>query len=153
MANKTKQALRVDNNQSFPDNNTGFITPEKLRTFQEDIIDSFVNNADSGSLSFNSGSLLTTASATGATIEFTKGDGSTFDLTVTAEATNTGSLLQTSSFNEYTQSTDNRLTNIELETASLDGRVSSIETFTSSVDTKFDTLASTTSSLNTLANR
>ena len=256
MANKTKQALRVDNNQSFPDNNTGFITPEKLRTFQEDIIDSFVNNADSGSLNIDTGSFATTGSNTFTgtqTIEgiqnelritggftdvrltaapdfVTKFDaaqligqvqllsGSIYDdggfffynnnrweldansnavngirlrkttgailyvndkveifgdleltsgsATVTAPfftgsfigdgsgltnlpSLDSSSLVTTQSFNEYTQSTDNRLTNIELETASLDGRVSSIENTTSSLETKFATLASTTSSLNT----
>jgi len=146
MADKSKQALRVENNQSFPDNNSGFITPDKLRTFQENIIDSFVNNEDSGSLTFDTGSLLTTASATNDTIQFTKGDGSTFDVTLTVQA-DSSSLVTTSSFNEYTQSTDDRLTNIELETSSLDGRVSSIELETASLETKFDTLATTTSSL------
>jgi hypothetical protein len=49
--------------------------------------------------SANTSSLLTTASATGNTITFTKGDGSTFPLTV-----DTGSFVTTSSFNNFTSS-------------------------------------------------
>ena len=44
MSNLTKQALRVENNTNFPNNNTNFITPEKLRNFNEDMIDSVVTS-------------------------------------------------------------------------------------------------------------
>lgn len=43
MAEISKQALKVQNNQSFPDNNSGEITPSDLRTFNVDVIDSTVN--------------------------------------------------------------------------------------------------------------
>jgi hypothetical protein len=43
MAEISKQALLVDNNQSFPDNNAGTITPVDLRSFNIDMIDSTVN--------------------------------------------------------------------------------------------------------------
>jgi hypothetical protein len=43
MSQLTKQQLTVENNSSFPNNNTGFITPELLRTFNQDMIDSTVN--------------------------------------------------------------------------------------------------------------
>ena len=53
MSELTKQALRVDNNQSFPNNNAGLITPTALRGFNENMIDSTVNQqvytADSAS--------------------------------------------------------------------------------------------------------
>lgn len=49
MSSKNKAQLRSENNSSFPNNNTGFITPEKLRTYNENIIDSMVSNEDSGS--------------------------------------------------------------------------------------------------------
>ena len=53
MAEISKQALKVQNNQSFPDNNSGEITPSDLRTFNVDVIDSTVNQigytADSSS--------------------------------------------------------------------------------------------------------
>ena len=45
MSELTKQALKVENNQSFPNNNAGLITPSALRTFNEDMIDSTVNQA------------------------------------------------------------------------------------------------------------
>lgn len=53
MSELTKQALKVENNQSFPNNNAGLITPSALRTFNENMIDSLVDevtyNADSAS--------------------------------------------------------------------------------------------------------
>ena len=53
MSELSKQALKVENNQQFPNNNAGLITPSNLRTFNEDMIDSTVNQAvyttDSGS--------------------------------------------------------------------------------------------------------
>ena len=49
----SKQALLVDNNQSFPNNNAGEITPSDLRAFNVNVIDSTVNQTvyttDSGS--------------------------------------------------------------------------------------------------------
>jgi hypothetical protein len=53
MSELTKQALKVENSQSFPNNNDGLITPSNLRTFNENIIDSLVDeigyNEDSAS--------------------------------------------------------------------------------------------------------
>jgi hypothetical protein len=40
MADLTKQQLTALNNANFPNNNSAFITPEKLRTFNQDMIDS-----------------------------------------------------------------------------------------------------------------
>ena len=101
MSELTKQALKVDNNQSFPNNNAGLITPSALRTFNENMIDSLVDEigytADSGSwnqqidaleqftasaVGLNTGSLLVTASAVDNVMTFTKGDSSTFNVTV-----------------------------------------------------------------------
>jgi hypothetical protein len=96
MSELTKQALRVDNNQSFPNNNAGLITPSALRTFNENMIDSTVNQtaytADSASFdsrinnitgsATDTGSLLTTASFSGNTLTFTKGDNSTFGVVI-----------------------------------------------------------------------
>lgn len=45
MSSISKQALLVENNTSFPDNNTGYITPAALRAFNVDMIDSTVNQA------------------------------------------------------------------------------------------------------------
>ena len=43
MAQLSKNGLLVQNNQSFPNNTTGYITPEKLRDYNVDVIDSTVN--------------------------------------------------------------------------------------------------------------
>jgi len=43
MSQISKQALLVDNNQSFPTNNAGEITPSDLRAFNVNMIDSTVN--------------------------------------------------------------------------------------------------------------
>ncbi len=53
MAELSKQALKVQNNTEFPNNNAGLITPTKLRGFNVDMIDSLVDeisyNVDSAS--------------------------------------------------------------------------------------------------------
>jgi hypothetical protein len=53
MAEITKVALKVDNNNSFPNNNAGAITPAILRAFNVNMIDSMVDEigytADSAS--------------------------------------------------------------------------------------------------------
>ena len=53
MSELSKQALQVENTQSFPNNTTGYITPTLLRTFNSNAIDSTVNQtvytSDSGS--------------------------------------------------------------------------------------------------------
>ena len=97
MAELTKQALVVDNNQSFPNNNNGQITPSVLRSFNSNMIDSTVNqivytadsssfnnriNAISGAVAPDTGSLLVTASAVGNVMTFTKANASTFNVTV-----------------------------------------------------------------------
>lgn len=43
MSEISKQALKVDNNTSFPNNTTGYISPTILRTFNVNVIDSMVN--------------------------------------------------------------------------------------------------------------
>lgn len=45
MSEISKQALKVENNSNFPDNNTGYITPSLLREFNTDLIDSTVNQS------------------------------------------------------------------------------------------------------------
>ena len=71
MSELSKQALVVDNNQSFPNNNNGAITPSVLRAFNTNMIDSTVNQtqytADSASFNTkitNTGSFATTGSNT-----------------------------------------------------------------------------------------
>jgi fibronectin-binding autotransporter adhesin len=212
-AQKTKQQLIVENNEQFPNNNTNFISPARLRGFNRDMIESVVVELDfdvfeantnsalssldgrvtvlegevdsiqaltgslatTGSNTFNgnqvvngnvnatsftgdgsgltnlpqvnTGSLLVTASAAGNTITFTKGDTSTFDVTVAGTTVNTGSFVTTSSFNAYTSSTDSRLTSLEIATGSLSASITSLNAFTASqsaLNTTFATTGSNT---------
>jgi len=97
MSSKNKSQLRTENSNNFPNNNSQFITPERLRDFNNDIIDSVLINEDSGSYivtsSFDSGSRLQT---------FTREDGTTYTNLIPGGggggSTDTGSLLQTASF-------------------------------------------------------
>jgi hypothetical protein len=54
MAQQSKAQLAATNQSNFPNNNTGFITPTRLREFNTDIIDSMVDensyNIDSASI-------------------------------------------------------------------------------------------------------
>ena len=43
MSQLSKQALKVENNTSFPNNNTNYITNAILRDFNTDMIDSMVD--------------------------------------------------------------------------------------------------------------
>lgn len=153
MAQLTKQALIVENNTSFPNNNTNYITPAILRGFNTDMIDSTVNqtqyNTDSGSWNISiasinaftasasgltTGSLLITASAAGNVITFTKGNNTTFNVTVaTGSIPDISNLNQaTASLQAYTASANVKFSNIESTTASLNTSVSNINTFTAS---------------------
>ena len=99
MSEISKQALKVANNTEFPNNNAGLIKPSNLRAFNEDMIDSLVDeityNVDSGSwnqridalsgsVAVDTGSLLLTASFDNGTrnLTFTKGDSSTFAVNI-----------------------------------------------------------------------
>jgi hypothetical protein len=61
MSEISKQALLVDNSQSFPNNNAGAITPSDLRAFNVNMIDSLVDeityNVDSASWNVQIGQL------------------------------------------------------------------------------------------------
>jgi hypothetical protein len=71
MAELNKAALTSENNNSFPNNNTGFITPTLLRTFNGNMIDSMVDeisyNADSASVSASISQLKNFSSSLDAT--------------------------------------------------------------------------------------
>lgn len=182
MAELTKQALKVENNTEFPNNNNGAITPSNLRGFNVNMIDSLVDeigyNVDSASwnqaidsletnsgsvnisitdlnassasqqisidalnvftssvVGLSTGSLLVTASASGNTLTFTKGDASQFNVVVaTGSIPDITALNQaTASLQAYTSSANIRFANLESTTASLNVSVSNINTFTQSV--------------------
>jgi len=118
MAEITKVALKVDNNSSFPNNNTGAITPSILRAFNTNMIDSLVDeigyNVDSASWNQQIDSLEA----------FTSSQQPSFtalnQFTASQLTINTG-------VNGFTQSADVRLDALESETQNL-------ELFTASVN-------------------
>ncbi len=93
MSSKNKSQLRTENSNNFPNNNSQFITPEKLRDFNNDIIDSMVVNQDTGSY------LVTSSFDTGSRQQtFTRLDGTTYtNLIPGGGSSETGSLLVTAS--------------------------------------------------------
>jgi hypothetical protein len=98
MSSKSKSQLRTENSNNFPNNNSQFITPEKLRGFNNDVIDSLVVSSDTGSYvttsSFDNGTRIQT---------FTKADGTTYTNSIPDATVSTGSLLTTSSFDDGTR--------------------------------------------------
>jgi hypothetical protein len=117
MTQISKQALLVENNESFPNNNNGAITPSELRGFNIDLIDSTVNQT-----------VYTTDSASwNAQIDALEAFTSSQQPSFTALNSFTASqLVINSGVNTFTQSADGRLTALENETANLEGFTSSI---------------------------
>ena len=119
MSELSKQALKVENNQEFPNNNSGFITPSRLRGFNEDIIDSTVNqtsyNTDSGSWNQQIDALE--------------------NFTASLETAFVG----TGSFNAYTASNNTKWNNLEPFTASITASVQQLLDLSSSLSGGFVT--------------
>jgi hypothetical protein len=117
MTQISKQALLVENNQSFPNNNNGTITPSDLRAYNVDVIDSTVNQivytADSASWNQQIDALEV----------FTSSQQPSFTALNSFTASQ---LVINSGVNTYTQSANGRLTALESETANLEGFTSSI---------------------------
>ena len=174
MSQLSKQALKVENNTSFPNNNTNYITPAILRDFNVDMIDSMVDEIPYGAYTqsvdaslnalnvftasasgLTTGSLLITASATGNVITFTKGNNTTFNVTVaTGSIPDISNLNQaTASLQAYTASANVKFSNLETTTASLNTSVSNINTFTASTAISITNLNSVTASQQTSINQ
>jgi hypothetical protein len=105
MSSKNKSQLRTENSNNFPNNNSGFITPEKLRSFNGDIIDSVLVNADSASFisnpytgNFKVNGNITASGHISASTYY--GDGS--NLTGVATSIDTGSFFTTGSVSNAT---------------------------------------------------
>jgi hypothetical protein len=168
MAELTKQALQVENNTQFPNNNAGLITPTNLRTFNSDMIDSLVDEisytADSASFNSrinnitgsatNTGSLLLTASFDNGTrnLTFTKGDASTFNVNIPDTSGSAGNFVTTSSFNAYTASTDSSITQLNASSASQQISIDALNTNSASVNISITNVNSATASLFTSVN-
>jgi hypothetical protein len=148
MSVKSKSQLTTENQQNFPTNNTGYITAVLLREFNQDVIDSFVDeieyNIDSASVEAKIQSLENFTSSlsgdyvtTGSFNTFTQSvnnDSASFASEITDLQQFSSSLDATfvneSEFGTYTQSQ-------ALVSQSFSSRVSSLEQFSSSLDTNF----------------
>lgn len=150
MSELSKVALQVDSNQSFPNNNNGYITPAILRSYNTNVIDSTVNQTqyttDSGSwnskigiLNGQTGSYVTTGSNT-----FTGNQriiGQVSASTFVGDGSGITNVNQSPilSLNAYTQSQDTK--NVTLATYT-----GSMNTYTQSNDTKWTAIAVYTAS-------
>jgi hypothetical protein len=172
MAILTKAQLEALNQSSFPDQSTEAITPAILRNYNTQTIDTLVDSLDTGSFvtSAITASSLITASVNLNTITFTKGNGTTFAVTVDTGSGGGGSVpagtvsssaqivglgfLQTSSFNAYTASTDSSITQLNASSASQQISINALNTTSASLNTSAS-LALTTASFsgNTLTFR
>jgi hypothetical protein len=117
MSEISKQALKVDNTQSFPNNSTGYITPSLLRAFNENIIDSTVNQTGYTADSSSWNSKISQLNA------FTASQQPSF---TALNAFTASQLTVNSGVNSFTQSTSGRLTVLENYTANLEAFTSSI---------------------------
>jgi hypothetical protein len=115
MAQLSKQALQVENNTSFPNNTTNYITPTLLRTFNTDMIESNVNQTEYTS---NSGSWNVSI---GALNQFTASQQPSFNalnaFTASQLTINTG-------YNQFTQSANASITALNSYTASVTSSIS-----------------------------
>jgi len=128
MAILTKAQLEALNQSSFPDQSTEAITPAILRNYNTQTIDTLVDSLDTGSFvtSAITASSLITASVNLNTITFTKGNGTTFAVTV-----NTGSgggTTDLTSLNAYTASQDTKNLAVGYSTSSINSATSSLFT-------------------------
>lgn len=122
MAEISKQALQVANNTDFPNNNTGYITPAILRSFNTDMIDSTVNQAE---YTTNSGSWNRSISALNT---FTASQQPSF---TALNAFTASQLTINSGYNSATQS-------LSASIAPLQPQITSLQNWTASVNAIYD---------------
>ena len=117
MAEISKQALIVENNTSFPNNNNGEISPSDLRSFNVDMIDSTVNQTTytSNSASWNA--------SIDALEQFTSSQQPSFTALNQFTASQIGI---NSALTGFTSSANSRLTALEAETTALESFTASI---------------------------
>jgi hypothetical protein len=130
MAELNKAALTSENNNSFPNNNTGFITPDLLRTFNQNMIDSMVDeityNADSASVS--------------ASIAQLKNFSSSLDNTYATDAQLSASVAALSA-------------SVAITDLAQSSSIAALQVFSSSLDATFATDAQLSASASTLQNQ
>lgn len=109
MSEISKQALKVDNSTSFPNNTTGYISPTILRAFNVNVIDSTVNQAE---YTLNSGSWNVSIGQLNAyTASFTPSFTGLNQFTASQLVINTG-------YNSFTQSANSSISQLNTQTAS-----------------------------------
>ena len=173
MSELSKVALQVDSNQSFPNNNNGYITPAILRSYNTNVIDSTVNQtiytADSGSwnakigiLNGQTGSYVTTGSNTFTGNQRIIGEVSASTFVGDGSGITNVNQSPILSLNAYTQSQDTKNSTlaaytasnntkwdtIAIYTASFSSSDADFNAYTASQNTKNITLGYSTSSLN-----
>jgi len=118
MAQLTKQQLETVNNNNFPNNNTGFITPEKLREYNQDSIDSFVDefayNADSASFSASIVALQNFSSS----LDVNFATDAELNASSSTLQSNIDTKLNTSSFNSFSSSVAGEINELQDVTGS-----------------------------------
>ena len=117
MAQLSKNGLLVQNNQSFPNNSTGFITPEKLRDYNIDVIDSTVNQTVYTSASTAWDTSISELNT------FTASQQPTFN---SLNSFTQSQLVINSGVNSFTQSANNSISLLGVQTASFFAYTSSI---------------------------
>ena len=121
MSTLSKQQLGVQNQTSFPNNTTGYISPTLLRGFNTDIIDSTVNqtgyNTDSSSVSAQLVGLNTYTQSLNTNF-ITSGSLNAATASLSASlAPSINNKLLSSSFIAYTASTNARIDTLEVKSA------------------------------------
>jgi hypothetical protein len=133
----SRSQILTENNNSFPNNNSGQITPAILRDYNADVANSVVFLDEVSSLSVANA----TSASYAQTASYALNAGTTID---------TGSFVTTSSFNVFSSSVDSQLTALENFSSSLDATfatdaqlnaatASLSASLAVSIDTKLDT--------------
>ena len=169
MSELSKNQLTQENNNSFPNNNTGYITPTLLRTFNQNMIDSMVDEIQYNieSASFNqrinvldpsgSAQALLALEQTSASLNAYTQSQNSFNSSATASIV---ALQNFSSSLDVTFATDAQLSasvsalssSVTVTTNGLSSSIGALQQFSSSLDTTFATDAQLSASASTLQN-
>ena len=133
MSEKSKQALKVENNQQFPNNNTGYITPSRLREFNTDMIDSLVDE-----ISYNEDSASWNAKIAGISGSSGGSNISLNEFTASQNTKNATLASVTQSLEANDTLFTNKFNTIGTQSGSWDN--TSLNSYTASNDTKWNTI-------------
>jgi len=166
MSEISKGALTSENNNSFPNNNTGYITPTILRTFNQNMIDSLVDEISYTAESASFNSRINDLDPSGSQLSFAALEAATASLNAYTASQNTinssvtASIVALQSFSsslDATFATDAQLNassstlqsniNAKLNTSSFNSFTQSYQTDSSSFDSRIDSLEAFSSSL------